>query len=363
MILDIWQLLTGLVHWLMVDIIGAFIGWLGFHGVESWLGSPGVLNLLTILLVALIVFVVGMLVSITLIWQERKMLGRLMDRRGTQVGPIGLFQNFADALKVLVKEHIVPEAADSLVYNVAPVIIIGTSLMMFVTLPYSTGFYVSDPELGVLLTFAMFGAVPFAVLLGGWASNNKYTLIGGMRAAAQIIAYEVPLLLSVVGVVILAGSLNFFEIVAWQQENIWLAVPLIIGFFVFLISMIAEVERVPFDLPEAEAELVEGWQTEYGGMRFGLIMMSEYARGFVGASIATLLFLGGWDMPGFLSFVPDGLWFLLKMFIVFGVFIWIRGALPRVRTDQILNLGWKRLLPLAVINIAIAIAFKTAGWL
>jgi NADH-quinone oxidoreductase subunit H len=173
----------------------------------------------------------------------------------------------------------------------------------------------------------------------------------------------VPLLLSVVGVVILAGSLNFFEIVAWQQENIWLAVPLIIGFFVFLISMIAEVERVPFDLPEAEAELVEGWQTEYGGMRFGLIMMSEYARGFVGASIATLLFLGGWDMPGFLSFVPDGLWFLLKMFIVFGVFIWIRGALPRVRTDQILNLGWKRLLPLAVINIAIAIAFKTAGWL
>jgi NADH-quinone oxidoreductase subunit H len=287
-----------------------------------------------------------MLVSITLIWQERKMLGRLMDRRGTQVGPIGLFQNFADALKVLVKEHIVPEAADSLVYNVAPVIIIGTSLMMFVTIPYSTTFFVSNSELGVLLTLALFGIVPFAVLLGGWASNNKYTLIGGMRAAAQIIAYEVPLLLSVVGVVILTGSLNFFVIV---------------GAVTFTVAMVAELERAPFDLPEAESELVEGWGTEFGGMRFGLIMMSEYARGFVGASIITLLFLAGWDMPGFLHIVPEGLWFLLKMFIVFGIIIWIRGALPRLRTDQLLNLGWKRLLPLSVINIAIAIAFATWG--
>ncbi|MBI0582752.1 MAG: NADH-quinone oxidoreductase subunit NuoH [Methanomassiliicoccus sp.] len=362
MILDIWQLLGGLVHWLMVDIIGAIIGWLGFHSLQSWLGSSGVLNFVTILIVALIVFVVGMLVSITLIWQERKTLGRLMDRRGTQVGPIGLFQNFADAFKVLVKEIIIPEAADELVYNAAPVIIIGTSLLMFVTIPYSTGFYVSNSELGVLLTFALFGVVPFAVLLGGWASNNKYTLIGGMRAAAQIISYEVPLLFSVVAVVILTGSLNFFEIVQYQQDHIWLVVPLIIGFFTFLISMIAEVERVPFDLPEAEAELVEGWGTEYGGMRFGLIMMSEYARGFVGSALAALLFLGGWDMPGFLGFVPDGLWFLLKMFMVFGIFIWVRGALPRVRTDQILNLGWKRLLPLTVVNIAIAIALKTMGW-
>ncbi len=361
MYLDIWQLLGGLIHWLLVDIIGAFVGWLGFHGLEAWLGSPGVLNFVTILIVALIVFVVGMLVSITLIWQERKTLGRLMDRRGTQVGPIGLFQNFADALKVLVKEHIVPEAADSLVYNLAPVVIIGTSLMMFVTLPYSPGFYVSNPQLGLLLTLALFGIVPFAVLLGGWASNNKYTLIGGMRAAAQIIAYEVPLLLSVVGVVILTGSLNFFEIVQWQQDNVWLIAPMIIGAFTFVISMVAELERVPFDLPEAEAELVEGWGTEYGGMRFGLIMMSEYARGFVGSSIITLVFLGGWDMPDFLNVIPVGLWFLLKVFMVFGIIIWVRGALPRVRTDQILNLGWKRLLPLAAINIAIAIVFKTAG--
>jgi NADH-quinone oxidoreductase subunit H len=358
---DIWQFLGGIVHWLLVDIIGAFFGWLGLTGLQDWLGSSEVINFVTIVVVALIVFVVGMLVSITLIWQERKTLGRLMDRRGTQVGPIGLFQNFADALKVLVKEIIVPEAADELVYNAAPVLIIGTSLFLFATIPYSPGFYAANTELDVLLTFAIFGLVPFAVLLGGWAANNKYTLIGGMRAAAQIIAYEVPLLLSVVGVIIMAGSLNFFEIVTWQQENIWLIAPMIIGFFVFMISMVAEVERVPFDLPEAEAELVEGWGTEYGGMRFGLIMMSEYARGFVGSALAALLFLGGWDMPEFLNFVPVGLWFLLKVFMIFGIFIWIRGALPRVRTDQILRLGWKRLLPLAVINIMIAIALKTFG--
>lgn len=361
MYLDLWQLLGGLVHWLMVDIIGPIFGWLGFHGFESWLGSFDVLNLITIVLVVLIVFVVGMLVSITLIWQERKTLGRLMDRRGTQTGPIGLFQNFADALKVLVKEIIIPESADELVYNAAPVIIIGTSLFLFVTIPYSPGFYASDSDLSLILTFAIFSLAPFAVLLGGWASNNKFTIIGGMRAAAQIIAYEIPLLLSVVGVVILAGSLSLNDIVVYQQSHIWLFIPMIIGFGVFLISMVAEVERVPFDLPEAEAELVEGWGTEYGGMRFGLIMMSEYARGFVGSALATLLFLGGWDGP-FPEIIPAGLWFLGKMFFVFFIFIWIRGALPRVRTDQILAIGWKRLLPLSVVNIFIAIALKTLGW-
>ncbi len=361
MYLDLWQLLSGLVHWLMVDIIGAIIGWLGFHSFASWLGSNDVLYFVTVVLVALIVFVAGMLVSITLIWQERKTLGRLMDRRGTQTGPIGLLQNFADGLKTLIKEIIIPESADELVYNAAPVIIIGTSLFLFVTIPYSPGFFASDSDLSLILTFAIFSLAPFAVLLGGWASNNKFTIIGGMRAAAQIIAYEIPLLLSVVGVVILTGSLSLNDIVIYQQSHLWLVIPMIIGFGVFLISMVAEVERVPFDLPEAEAELVEGWGTEYGGMRFGLIMMSEYARGFVGSALATLLFLGGWDGP-FPEIIPAGLWFLGKMFFVFFLFIWIRGALPRVRTDQILAIGWKRLLPLAVVNIFIAIALKTLGW-
>jgi len=361
MYLDLWGLLGGLVHWLMVDIIGTILKWLHLYGLADWLASPGVLNIVTILVVSLIILIVGMLVSIQLIWQERKMLGRFMDRRGTQVGPFGLFQNFADAFKVLVKEYIVPNAADRLIYPLAPILIIGVSMAMFVTIPYSQGVYMSDSELSTILTLALFGVIPFAVLMGGWASNNKYTLIGGMRAAAQTIAYEVPLLLSVVGVVILTGSLSLNDIVAYQQQNIWMIVPMIIGFFVFLISMIAEVERVPFDLPEAEAELVEGWGTEYGGMRFGLIMMSEYARAFVGSSLIVLLFLGGWDGP-FLDYIPEGLWFLLKLVLVFSLFIWARAALPRVRTDQILNICWKRLLPLAAVNFLLAVAFKLLGW-
>jgi len=344
-----------------VDVIGTILNWLHIYALAEWLGSPGVLNIVTILVVALIILIVGMLVSITLIWQERKMLGRFMDRVGTQVGPFGLFQNFADAFKVLVKEYIVPNAADRLIYPLAPILIIGVSMAMFVTIPYSQGFYMSNSSLSLILTLALFGVIPFAVLLGGWASNNKYTLIGGMRAAAQTCAYEVPMLLSVASVVVLTGSMSLTEIVTYQQENLWLIIPLIIGFFVFLISMISEIERVPFDLPEAEAELVEGWGTEYGGMRFGLIMMSEYARAFVGSSLIALLFLGGWDglLP---EFIPAGLWFLLKVLLVFTIFIWARAALPRVRTDQILNICWKRLLPLAAINLFIAVFFKSMGW-
>ena len=358
---DLWGLVGGLIHWLMVDIVGTILDWLHLYALADWLASPGVLSIVTILVVGLIILIVGMLISIQFIWQERKMLGRFMDRVGTQVGPFGLFQNFADTLKVIVKEYIVPDSADRLIYPLAPILIIGVSMAMFVTLPYSQGFYMSDSELSLILTLALFGVIPFAVLLGGWASNNKYTLIGGMRAAAQTCAYEVPLLLSVASVVVLTGSLSLMDLVNYQQANGWLIVPLIIGFFVFLISMIAELERVPFDLPEAEAELVEGWGTEYGGMRFGLIMMSEYARGFVGVSLITLMFLGGWDGP-FLDYVPEGLWFLVKIVLVWTIFIWVRAAMPRVRTDQILNLAWKRLLPLAAINLFIAVFFKTMGW-
>jgi NADH-quinone oxidoreductase subunit H len=302
-----------------------------------------------------------MIIVLTMLWVELKELGRLMDSRGIQVGPLGYFTNVATGIKTLLKEIIIPESADELVYQVAPVVIVGSSAFMFGLIPLSQGFWLSNSSLATILVFAIFGLTPFAVLLAGWASNNKYTLIGGMRAAAQLISYEVPMLLSVVAVVILAGSLSLNDIVLYQMDHIWLFIPLIIGFGVFLIAMVAEVERVPFDLPEAEAELVEGWGTEYGGLRFGLIMMSEYARGFIGSALATLLFLGGWAGP-FPEVVPDGLWFLAKVFFVFFIFIWMRGAMPRVRTDQILGIGWKRLLPLAVVNIFIAIALKTLGW-
>ncbi len=360
MYLDLYQFIYGITYWLMVNVIGAIVGWIGFHGIANWLGSYGVIIFIETLIVTVVIFGVGMLVSITLIWQERKGLGRLMDMRGTQVGPLGLFQNFADGIKTLLKEIIIPETADEWVYNAAPVIIIGSSAFLIATIPLSQGFWASNSDLSVILTFAIFSITPFAVLLAGWASNNKYTLIGGMRATAQIISYEIPLLLSVVAVIILAGSMNYLDIVSYQESHVWLIIPLIIGFFVFIVSMVAEVERVPFDIPEAEAELVEGWGTEYGGMRFGLIMAAEYIRGYAGSAVAVLLFLGGWAGP-FPNIVPEEIWFLIKVFIVFGIFIWLRGALPRVRTDQILSIGWKRLLPLAVVNIFIAIALKTLG--
>ncbi|WP_019176179.1 NADH-quinone oxidoreductase subunit NuoH [Methanomassiliicoccus luminyensis] len=361
MYLNIYEFLYGITHWLMVDIIGRILDWLTLETLAKWVGSAGVVDFINTVLVVLIVFVVGLLMSITLIWEERKLLGRLMDRRGTMTGPIGLFQNFADAIKTLLKEHIVPKSADRLIYEITPILLIGTSGFLMVTIPYSPGFWATNSSLSVILTFAIFSIAPFAVLIGGWASNNKYTLIGGMRAAAQIIAYEIPLLLSVVSVLILAGSFNFLDVVDAQTNSIWYIVPLIIGAFVFLISMIAELERVPFDLPEAEAELVEGWQTEYGDMRFGLIMCSEYMRGFVGSCLFTLLFLGGWSGP-FNNIIPDEIWFIIKVLIVFAVMIWFRGALARVRTDQILSIGWKRLLPLAVVNLFIAILLKTLEW-
>ncbi|MEM2944586.1 MAG: NADH-quinone oxidoreductase subunit NuoH [Methanomassiliicoccales archaeon] len=357
--MDIYGFTEMIVDWL-VGIISYFIDWLGFHRFASWLESQSVIDFLTILGVALILFIVGFLIAITMIWQERKTLGRLMDRRGAMVvGPAGYFQNIADGLKTFLKEIIIPEKADKKGYNWSPIIIIGSSILLIGLIPISERFYLADLDGGLIFLFAIFSITPFAILIGGWASNNKYSLIGGMRSAAQLISYEVPLLLSIVGVVILAGSLNLSDIVRAQQESIWFVIPQFIGFVIFLITIVAEVERIPFDLPEAEAELVEGWWTEYGGMRFGLLMLAEYFRGYAGAAVGVLLFLGGWNGP----ILPPEIWFLIKVFIVFFVFIWIRGSLTRVRIDQILNIGWKRLIPLSLINILIAVLIKSMGWL
>ena len=206
---------------------------------------------------------------------------------------------------------------------------------------------------------AAFSIAPIGVLTTGWACNNKYTLIGGMRSAAQLMAYEIPLLLSMAGVFLVAGSFSPMDIVAQQQEvwlfgiPMWNIIPQFLGFIVFMVCILAEVERIPFDLPEAEAELVEGWTTEIGGLRLGLTFAAEYIRGFVGAMIATVLFLGGWAGP----FLPGEIWFLIKVYGILVFFIILRWTVPRIRTDQILLLGWKRLLPLSLVNLAIAILY------
>jgi len=313
---------------------------------------------LTWIVASIVLIVVILLNVIVMIYVERKELGRFMDRRGPMVvGPAGFFQNFADAFKFLIKEMILPQSADAIGFNVTLVVIVASSLLIMATVPQAPNFYFVNPSLGLLLAFAIFAIEPFAVVIAGWASNNKYSLLGGFRSTAQMMSYEVPLLITVVSVAVLAGTFSFSGIVSFQAAHTWLVLPLIIGFIVFLISIVAEIERIPFDTPDAEAELVHGWMTEYSGIKFALFQFTAYARSFAGAAIMVLLFLGGWNGP----FLPPIAWFYVKVYAVFTLFVWLRGSLPRVRIDQILNVGWRSLFPLALINILIAALLRIGG--
>jgi NADH-quinone oxidoreductase subunit H len=346
--------------------------------MARWMESDPGLNILAWTIVVNVALMIGFTNVIIVVYLERKIAGRIMDRRGpmlslnslkeiasdlagyapeynwktTTYAGIGILQNIADGIKFFCKEIIVPDKADRLLYTIGPVIFISSSILLLVMVPFSPRIAASSAPLGLLVVMAAFSIAPIGVLTTGWACNNKYTLIGGMRSAAQLMAYEIPLLLSMAGVFLVAGSYNPMDIVA-QQQGMWNVVPQFLGFIVFIVCILAEVERVPFDLPEAEAELVEGWTTEIGGLRLGLVFAAEYIRGFVGAMIATILFLGGWSGP----FLPGEIWFLLKVYGILIFFIILRWTVPRIRTDQILLLGWKRLLPLSLINLALAILY------
>jgi NADH-quinone oxidoreductase subunit H len=344
----IWELISGVLAWL-INLIAPG------NGVSTFLvETPIVTNMFSIVLMVVVIFAVGFIVNLTMIWEERKVLGRMMDRRATRVGPLGYFQNLADGLKTFLKENITPAQADKKGYMWALTILIGTSVLLACMIPLSGRWFIVDYRTGLLILFGLFAIAPFMILVAGWSQNNKYTLLGGMRAAAQMISYEIPMLIIFASVALMAGSLNINDIVNAQHDYIWYVVPQFLGFIVFIIAAIAEAERIPFDLPEAEAELVEGWQTEYSGMKWGLIMLGDYFRGYVACALIVIMFLGGWMIP----FVGPGpvpeLVFLLKVFLVFFVFAWVRAAHCRVRTDQILNLGWKVLLPLSIINFMIA---------
>ena len=353
--------------------------------MARWMESDPGLNILAWTIVVNVALMIGFTNVIIVVYLERKIAGRIMDRRGpmlslsslkeiasdlagyapeynwktTTYAGIGILQNVADGIKFFCKEIIVPDKADRLLYTIGPVIFISSSILLLVMVPFSPRIAAASAPLGLLVVMAAFSIAPIGVLTTGWACNNKYTLIGGMRSAAQLMAYEIPLLLSMAGVFLVAGSYNPMDIVAQQQEvgllgfPMWNIIPQFLGFIVFIVCILAEVERVPFDLPEAEAELVEGWTTEIGGLRLGLVFAAEYIRGFVGAMIATILFLGGWSGP----FLPGEIWFLLKVYGILIFFIILRWTVPRIRTDQILLLGWKRLLPLSLINLALAILY------
>ena len=375
--MNLFEFCYGIIHWL-VDLVNNLWYWLGdllpwhfgdfFTAVGDFAASDGHLSFMTILLECLIIIIVALINVLNFLWIFRKLSGRILDFYGPyyvgyRIG--GWLQNLADGVKLFIKEIIVPTKADKLGYLLAPVIYVGSSLLILSVIPLSNNFGLSTNEsgeyvsAGALFALAAFAIAPFAILLAGWSSNNKYTLIGGMRSAAQMMSYEIPLILCAASVFLLAGSFNFSDIVD-AQRDIWFLIPLFIGFVVFLICLIAEVEIIPFDLPEAEAELVEGWTTEYGGMKFGLFYMTTAIRSYAGGALATAFFLGGWHGP---AFIPDEIWFLIKAYIVFTVFMWLTWSVPRVRIDQMLGFGWKRLLPLAVLNLLIAASLKSGGWI
>jgi NADH-quinone oxidoreductase subunit H len=287
---------------------------------------------------------------------ERKLIGRFQQRLGpNRVGPWGLMQPLADVIKLLTKENSAPVTAIPWMMALAPMISVMTAVMTLAIIPFgdrgtwgdSVGLYGLDLSIGLLYMLA-FGSIAFyGFLLGGWASGSKFSFLGSMRAAAQLISYEVALGLALLGVVIMSESMSLVDIVK-QQDTIWYVVPQFVGFLIFMVAGFAETARPPFDLPEADAELVAGYNTEYGGMRFGAFFMAEYMHIIVFSGLATAIFLGGWHGPGPEALGP--LWVALKMFLLVCFFIWVRATLPRLRYDQLMSFGWKVLLPLATLN-------------
>lgn len=305
-------------------------------------------TLLALLNVAGVLF--GVLTAAALLpWVERRLVAFWQDRYGpNRVGPFGILQPLADAIKMFTKEDWIPPFADKPVFVLAPAIIMVTALMSFAVVPIAPGIGVADLNVGLLFVLAMSSMGAYSVVLAGWASNNKYSLLGGLRSSAQMLSYEVFMGLSVLGVVILAGSFNLREIVEAQQ-GLWFIVPQFLGFVVFLIAGLAETHRLPFDLPEAEGELVAGFHTEYSGMKFGMFFIGEYIGITMVSALITVLFLGGWQGP----WLPPVVWFLLKTFLFICLFVLLRASLPRPRYDQLMSYGWKVMLPLALLNLVV----------
>ena len=299
-------------------------------------------------LLSIVGIVMGALtIAASLIWVERRLLALWQDRYGpNRTGPFGLLQVVADAIKIFMKEDWIPPFVDTPVFIVAPAIIFVTVLMSFAVIPVAPGIVVSDLNIGLLFFLGMSSVGVYSVVLAGWSSNNKYSLVGGMRAAAQMLSYEVFMGLSVMGVVLLSGSFSLGTIVE-AQKKVWFVVPQFPGFVLFLIAGLAETRRIPFDLPEAESELIAGYHSEYSGMKFGMFFVGEYMGITLISGMIAVLFFGGWLGP----VLPGLLWFLIKTFVFIAFFILLRAALPRPRFDQLMSWGWKVMLPLALANL------------
>jgi NADH-quinone oxidoreductase subunit H len=339
------------------------------HSLETFLLWPTVKYL--------VAFAVVMLIVVAMTWIERRMLGFFQARLGpNRVGPWGIFQAIADPIKLLLKEDIVPRSAEKIAYFLGPMLPIIPGLVVFTLIPYGPGaMTVTRVNVGLLLILALTSTAVYGIILGGWASNNKYSLMGGLRSAAQMVSYEVPFGLSVVGVLMMAGTLDLYQIVRYQEVNAWNFFTQIVACFVFFVSMNAESNRTPFDLPEAESELVAGFHTEYSGMKFAFFMLGEYTMMIVNSCLIVTLFFGGWTLGMFgLGLTTDvlagmgtfgavlaALIFLAKVMTFMLIYVWFRATFPRFRFDQLMDLGWKWLIPVALGNIVVTGLFILAG--
>ncbi len=314
------------------------------HFLPLW-AADLVMMLFTI--ACLIAFAVTTIIFIN--WLERKVIGRIQDRYGpNRVGPLGILQCVADMIKMLTKEDITPAQADRLIFNLAPVMVVVPTFMVLAVIPFGRGMVAADLNVGFLYIMAVSSLTTIAILLAGWGSRNKYSLLGGVRVVAQMMSYEIPMVLSALGAIMLTGSLSMVSIVAGQSR-----VPFILlqplGFLIYLTSAVAEVNRAPFDLPEAESEIIAGYHTEYSGIKYAMFLLAEYVNAFIVSAIAATLFLGGWQGP----LLPSYIWFFLKAYAIYFVLMWLRGTLPRLRIDQLMGLAWRFLVPLALVNLLV----------
>jgi NADH-quinone oxidoreductase subunit H len=323
--------------------------------------SPGLLNFVIFFLLALLFLFILLAFVCYAILAERKVMGFMQLRYGPNQlgGRLGLLQTMADVLKLLLKEDIIPAAADKPLFIIAPVLAFAPSFMVIAAIPFTDKFQFANIGIGLLYYMAISGITILGIVTGGWASNNKYALLGGVRGAAQMISYEIPLVMSVLGIILITGSLNLNDIVI-QQKHIWFIIAQPVAFIVFFIASIAELNRTPFDLTEAENELVAGYHIEYTGFRWAFFMLAEYVYLFAMSALIVVLFLGGWLSPfAFLSFIPGAVWFSLKLCFVVFLYMWLKSTMPRLKADHLMEFAWKVMLPVALLNIFVTALVKT----
>lgn len=350
----------------LVSIIQAWL--------QSTLGDPWA-YIVVCVLVGIAAIALFAVLGLMLVYMERKVAAHIQLRLGpNRVGPMGLFQTTADTLKLVMKEGLTPDGADKFLFNLAPFMVMIAAMLILAPIAFAKNFQIWDISIGVLYIAAISSVAVIGILMAGWSSNNKYSLLGAMRSAAQIVSYELSAGLSILAIVILSGSLKISDIINSQADGWWIIkghIPVLIAFVVFIIAVTAETNRAPFDLAEAESELTAGFHTEYSGMKFALFFLAEYINIFIGCAIGATIFLGGW-MPfhighweafnHIMDFIPSSIWFIGKTVFLIFLIMWFRWTFPRLRVDQLLNLEWKYLLPISMVNLLVVTLMAIMGW-